>query len=84
MHHNSISNLLRGLSDWLLSPVVVVSIRGDFLTSFLVLMSWRQKQHKSHHMLGRLNAITLRQQTELFQDTTRGLTRFCFFCSSSK
>lgn len=56
----SVSNLLRGFSDWLLSPVVVVSIKGDFLTSFLLLRSCKQ-QHSTPAItcLDNLNAITI-------------------------
>lgn len=39
--------LLSGFSDWLLSPVVVVSIKGDFFTSFLLLVSCKQRKEKS-------------------------------------
>lgn len=34
--------LFNGFSDWLLSPVVVVSIRGDFLSSFFSFISWNE------------------------------------------
>lgn len=43
--------LLISFSDWLLSPVVVVSINGDFLTSFLPLISWKRKKTKENESL---------------------------------
>lgn len=42
--------LLSGFSDWLLSPVVVVSIRGDFFTSILLLVSCKQQEMQTERL----------------------------------
>lgn len=42
--------LLSGFSDWLLSPVVVVSIRGDFFTSILLLVSCKRQETRTERL----------------------------------